>query len=255
MDGNIVKATTGHDCVPISCPAGQYAPPLPDLLWIHINTKTVINHSEYQNLDSVSRAYYEYPAWENVGSESDCYRPNLKEATAVSPLNYVIGVPRKVGRITMTATARLGIAAESFIRTLGRGTEFFIRGLGRVTYSAVCDNIGSALVAEEVGRSVAQRLALRVAQAVAVAVRTVTSTAAGIALSAACIKIPINNGDSTSTSKPESTPQPTVQQTQKPSWAKSESFASSRECHASSSNVVSCGEDGDGKWYVYKWKK
>ncbi|MDE0117695.1 MAG: hypothetical protein OXT07_13905, partial [bacterium] len=135
--------------------------------------------------------------WTHTVANADyaCYRL-VEKPTAPSPFDYVIGVLRETGRTTMTATARLGVAAESFIRSLGRGTEYFISGLGRVTYSVVCNFIGGAFVTEEAGRTAAQRLAVRVARDVAVAVRAVTTATTGLALYAACIAFPIDSDNS-----------------------------------------------------------
>ncbi|WP_420617806.1 fibronectin type III domain-containing protein [Candidatus Poriferisocius sp.] len=164
-----------QDPKPTGCSADQYKEPLPDLLWIHINTREIIDYSEYQNLDTVSRAYYEYPAWEQ---ESDnCYKPVLK-ASGTNLANIY-----KKAQEFWDNTAE---ATRSAFQTAANGIVTAYNAANDFAYGVLCDSpldLGAYLTigvaADATRREVARAAATRISTRTAAVTAGISATGIG----------------------------------------------------------------------------
>ncbi len=164
-----------QDPKPTGCSADQYKEPLPDLLWIHINTREIIDYSEYQNLDTVSRAYYEYPAWEQ---ESDnCYKPVLK-ASGTNLANIY-----KKAQEFWDNTAE---ATRSAFQTAANGIVTAYNAANDFAYGVLCDSpldLGAYLTigvaADATRREAARAAATRISTRAAAVTAGISATGIG----------------------------------------------------------------------------
>ena len=174
------------------CPTSHnYTPPLPDLLWIHITTEAVIDYSVYQNLDLVSRSYYEYPAWEQLDDTHDCHKPVLGTSTnlvkvIVDGVTYII----ERGKAVIKKAANLAGKAKDAVEEASRIYAENLYRTARAAFDVLCSAPGQVISGAVAGYALAQT-AIAASASASLAAASVTITTGGataiVAISASAI--------------------------------------------------------------------
>jgi hypothetical protein len=173
------ETTATHDAHP--CPAGYYAPPLPNPMWIHITTGELT--TDLNSVGIQTRTLYDLAVWEKQDETHDCHKP-------VRRLGSPVDVAAIVKKVVVNGVEHVANAGKVVIG----GVEYVVEN-GKIVIDQISD-IGDTLREEIIdGFEEALKQTARVG-AQGICRDVVTVAAAGTVITAGLLLAGVTGGTS-----------------------------------------------------------